>query len=124
MPSGATSSLRYSRLQRPPREVIEKLHHVLGEVGLAGHQAQVGVDARGLRVVIPGADVDVAAHAFGFLADDQRGLRVRLEPDDAVHDVDAGLLQRLRPVDVALLLEPRLELDEADDLLAGLGRRG
>ena len=45
-----------------------------------------------------------------------------LETDHAVDDVGARLLQRARPVDVGLLVEPRLQLDERHHLLAGLCR--
>ena len=48
-----------------------------------------------LRVVVAGADVAVAADAVGLVAHDERGLGVHLEPDEAVDDVDARLLQRL-----------------------------
>ena len=44
-----------------------------------------------------------------------------LETDDAVDDVHARLLELGRPGDVRLLVEARGELDERDDLLAGLG---
>ena len=44
-----------------------------------------------------------------------------LQSDDAVRDVDARLLERLRPDDVGLLVEPGLQLDERHDLFAGLG---
>ena len=48
-------------------------------------------------------------------------LRVRLEADDAVHDVGARLLQLARPDDVVRLVEARLDLDQDHDLLAALG---
>ena len=47
---------------------------------------------------------------------------MRLEPDQAVHDVHAGLFQCARPLDVGLLVEARLDLDQRDDLLARLRR--
>ena len=62
----------------------------------------------------------VAADGGALLAHDEGDLRVRLEPDDAVGDVDARLLECARPDDVRLLVEARLELDERDDLLPGL----
>ena len=52
----------------------------------------------------------------------QRCLGVGLQPDEAVHDVGAGLLQLPGPHDVGLLVEAGLDLDEDDDLLAALGR--
>jgi hypothetical protein len=44
---------------------------------------------------------------------------VRLEPDQAVHHVHACAFQCARPLDVRLLVEPRLDLDERDDLFTG-----
>ena len=46
---------------------------------------------------------------------------MRLEADEAVDHVHARLLQCARPLDVGLFVEARLDLDERDDLLAGLG---
>ena len=65
--------------------------------------------------------MDVAAQPGPLAADDERGLRVRLEPDQAVDDVGAGALELARPDDVRLLVEAGLDLDEDDDLLAALG---
>ena len=48
---------------------------------------------------------------------------MHLEIGEAVDDVDAGLLERSRPLDVAVLVEARLQLDEAHALLAVLGER-
>ncbi len=44
-----------------------------------------------------------------------------LQPDDAVHDVHAGLLQRPGLGDVGAFVETRLQLHECDHLLARLG---
>ena len=87
-----------------------------------GEQAEVGVQARGRRVVVAGADVHVVAHAVALAAHDEHALGVRLQRGQAVDDVHARLLQRVRPVDVRALVEARLELDQADRLLAALGR--
>ena len=46
---------------------------------------------------------------------------MRLQPDEAVHDVRARLLQHAGPFDVGLLVEPRFQLDERHHLLAGFG---
>ena len=74
-----------------------------------------------LRVVVAGPDVDVVAHAVALAAHDQDALGVGLQRRVAVDDVDARLLQRPRPADVRALVEARLELDQADRLLAALG---
>ena len=61
---------------------------------VAGEEPEVRVEARGLRVVVAGADVDVVAHAVALAADDEQRLGVRLHAREAVDDVHAGLLQR------------------------------
>ena len=108
-----------------PGEVVEQLGQVGAEIGVGGQQAEVLVAHGRLRVVVAGADVAVAADAVGLLAHDEEDLGVRLEADQPVHDVDAGLFEQLRPFDVGLLVESCLELDERDDLLVLLaGCRG
>jgi len=66
--------------------------------------------------------MDVVAHPVALAAHNEDTLRVRLERRMAVDDVDARLLELLRPLNVRLLVEARLELDQADRLLAALGR--
>jgi hypothetical protein len=73
---------------------------------------------RAWRVVVAGADVHVVAHAVALAAHDEHALGVGLQRRLAVDDVHAGLLQRLGPVDVHALVEARLQLDQADRLLA------
>ncbi len=63
----------------------------------------------------------VAQHPL-LLADHEGELAVRLESDEAVHDVHARLLELARPDDVVGLVEARLHLDESENLLAGLCR--
>ena len=48
-------------------------------------------------------------------------LAVRLQADEAEDDVDAGLFQLAGPDDVALLVEPGLQLDDGRHLLAVVG---
>ena len=52
---------------------------------------------RRLRVVVAGPDVDVVADAVALAADDEHALDVGLQRGDAVDDVDARLLELLRP---------------------------
>ena len=92
------------------------------EVLVAGEEPDVRVEPRGLRVVVAGPDVEVVAHAVALAPHDEHALRVRLQRRVAVDDVDARLLERARPLDVRLLVEARLQLHEADRLLAALGR--
>ena len=107
------------RRLREAGELQEQLVHVLADRRVAGEQAVVGVAARGARVVVAGAEVAVAAQAFGLAAHDHQHLGVRLVADHAVHDVRAGLLQAVGQVDVGLLVEARAQLDDDRDVLAG-----
>ncbi len=56
-------------LERPARQVVEQLDHVLRDRRVGGEQAQVGVEVGGLGVVVAGADVAVRAQPLGLLAD-------------------------------------------------------
>ena len=47
---------------------------------------------------------------------------MRLEADQPVDDVGAGLLELAGPIDVRLLIETGLDLDQDYDLLAALCR--
>src|SRR5206468_5402521 len=95
---------------------------VRADLRTAGQEAQVDVGTRSPGVVVAGADVDVPAEPAALAAHHQRGLRVRLQADQAVHHVRARLLELARPDDVRLLVEAGLDLDQHYDLLALLGR--
>ena len=102
---------------REPGDGVEDVGDIRGDVRVRGEQPQVLVGRCVRRVVVPGADVDVAPQAVLLVPDEQGELRVDLQVRDAVDDVDAGALERPRPLDVAPLVEARLQLDEADGLL-------
>ena len=86
-----------------------------------GQQTEIGVDARRPLVVVAGAEVDVAAQSLRRAPDDQADLGVRLVAAHPVDDVRPGLLERARPLDIALFVEPRRQLDEHRHLLVALG---
>ena len=113
--------MRVVALPGEPAQVVEQVADVGADALVGGEQAEVLVHARGLGVVVAGTDVGVATDAVGLVADDQRELAVRLEPDQAVDDVAARLLELAGPTDVGLLVEAGLDLDEDQHLLAGLG---
>ena len=75
-------------------DVVEEVGHVRGDLLVGGEDADVLVQARGRRVVVPGADVRVAAERVALAPHDEGHLRVDLEIGEAVHDVDARLLER------------------------------
>ena len=114
---GATISRRSARAA-VAGEVVEELREVGAERRVGREHAEVLVERRGLRVVVAGADVAVAADAVGFLAHDEQDLAVRLQAHEPVDDVDARLLEAAGPFDVRLLVEAGLELDEGHHLLA------
>ena len=103
-------------------EVVEDHVHALGDLRIAGEQAQVGVEARGDGVVIAGAEVAVAAGDAVFVAAHQHGqLAVGLEADDAVEDLHAGVFHAARPADVGGFVEAGHELDDQRGFLGGRG---
>ena len=104
-----------------PGEVVEEVGDVSGDVLVGREEADVLVGPRRDRVVVAGSDMDVAPEPVVLAPDDERRLGVDLQVREPVDDVDAGLLEGVRPLDVPPLVEARLQLDEADALLAGLG---
>src|SRR5215469_6690252 len=121
-PLGGDEEPPVGNLAAEPGEVVEQVGRVLPDSALGGEQAEVFVEPGGRRIVVPGADVAVAAQrAVGFLPDHQRHLAVGLQAYDPVHHVAAGFLQLARPADVGPLVEPGLELHDDHDLLTGLG---
>src|SRR5690606_19092675 len=103
-------------------EEVEEVGEVGADLAVAGERAQVLVDPRRGTVVVAGSGVGVRAAHTVLVAHHQSDVRVGLEPDHAIHDVHAGVLEALRPLDVALLVEAGFQLDEGHHLLAGLGR--
>ena len=105
-----------------PGQVVEEVGQVGGDLLVAREEAEVLVEPRRDRVVVPGADVRVAPQPPSA---SRRTISVPLawifSVREAVDDVDAGRLERARPLDVAPLVEAGLQLDQADRLLALLG---
>ena len=88
---------------------------------IGGEERQVGVDARGDRMIIAGADMHIGRERAALAPHHQRQLGVGLEFDEAVHDLHAGAFEVARPADIGLLVEARLQLDQRGDRLAGFG---
>ena len=72
-------------------------------------------------MVVAGPEVAVGLEAIGLLPDDQRHLGVGLQRDEAVDHLHARALEVACPADVALLVEPGLELHQCRYRLAGVG---
>ena len=105
-------------------DVVEDARHVARDHRIGGEERQVGVDARGDRMIVAGADMDIGRKRAAFAAHHQRQLGVGLELDEAVDHLHAGAFEVARPADVGLLVEARLELDQRGHRLAGFGRFG
>ncbi len=101
---------------------IEQPAGVAAGFGIGGEEAEVGIDPRGDRVIVAGAEVAVCAVGLALAAHDHRNLGVGLPVDEAVDHLHAGALELGSPEQVLLLVEPRLELDHGGDRLARLGR--
>src|SRR2546430_14811986 len=106
-------------IRRPPRSTLFPYTTLFRS---RRKQADVGVQPRGVRVVVAAPYVRVASGPPRSPAHDQRDLRVDLQGREAGDHVDACRLETLRPADVELLVEPRLELHEHRDILPVRGR--
>src|SRR5579883_2281521 len=98
------------RLFRICREVIENILDRGSDGLVASEQAQVRIKARRRGIVIPRAEMGIAANfAVRILAQDQCELGMRLQTYQAVKHLDAGILETPRPFDVRSFVETRLE---------------
>src|SRR5882724_11341046 len=80
---------------------------------------QIGVDASGHRMIIPGPGMYISREAVTLPTHDQRQFGVGLQFDKSVHDLHAGAFEISRPADVGFLIEPRLEFDQRRHRLSG-----
>ena len=106
---------------RPVRgacELVEEIADVRRQLFIPGEEAEIRVEARRYRVIVPRSNVDIAPNTAIFAACDKGELGVVLQSDQSVHDVDTGIGESLRPQDVALLVESCFQLHERDDFLA------
>ena len=101
---------------------VEDPRDVAADRRVGGEQRHVGVDARRHRVIVAGAEMAVGDQRARFAPHHHRQLGVRLQLDEAEHDLRAGALEVARPADVGLLVEARLQLDQRGDRLAGFRR--
>ena len=92
--------------------------HGAGNFRIRREQAQVGIDARRGGIVVAGSDVGVAAHAIGIAAHEQRQLAMRLQADQSVKDLHAGVFHFARPANVVGFVKARFQFDHRRDFLA------
>src|ERR687889_581490 len=97
-------------------QVVKEIRAILNQSRVVGKVGEVRVEPGGRRVVVAGAEVDVASQATSLAADDEADLGVRLQANDAVGHVYALGLQPARPGDIGLLVEACLQLHEHGNL--------
>ena len=103
-------------------QVVEQLGRIGHEVGPCGEQADVGIDVGGRAVVVARRDMQIPADLVFLLSHDQADLAMGLQLLDAVHHMDAGVLQPGGPLDVAALIEACFQLDQHRHLFTALSR--
>ena len=83
------------------RKVIENMVDGVRDVRFAGEQAEVGVETRGGRIVIPRAEMRLTANlAIGFAPRHESQFAMRFKPNHTVENLHSGFLQVARPADV------------------------
>mmetsp|Transcript_5394 Transcript_5394/g.16325 ORF Transcript_5394/g.16325 Transcript_5394/m.16325 type:complete len:850 (-) Transcript_5394:314-2863(-) len=106
------------------REVLEDVHHVPAQLGVAAEEAEVRVQASGHGVVVSRADVNVSLQGnprVPLPPHHEHALAVSLEADESVGHRAPGRLELLGVRHVPRLVEPRLELHQDGHLLPPLG---
>src|SRR5262249_2478208 len=103
-------------------EKVENVVHRGRDRFIAGKQAKVAVKTRGRWIVVSRAEVGIAAD-FSVLifADDERDLRVRLEPNQTVKNLDASVFKAARPADVGGFIEAGFQFDDYGYFFLGSG---
>ena len=103
-------------------QVVEDHVDPLGELRIAGQQAQVCVEAGSIGVVVARAQMAVAACYAVLVAAHEHGqLAMSFETDDAVEDLHSGILHAARPTNVRGFVKTRHQLDDQRGLLVGGG---
>ena len=100
------------------RELVEQTGQVFTHLRVSGEQTKVFIQAAGLGVVVSRADVAVVLELALFLTDNKCQLAVGLEPNQAIHNVNASFFKLARPADVGLLVKACLDLNQGKNLLA------
>ena len=112
----------HARITGEPGEGVEDDRDFLGDLRIGREQTEVGVDARGARMIIAGAEMHIMPEPIGIAPDDEERFAMRLQTDHAVNDMRARFLQPARPLNVGRFVEARAQFDQRGHLFAGVGR--
>ena len=102
-------------------QVVKQVDDVACEPWIAREEPDVGIQSGGAHVVIPGPNVRVTAQPGRLLAHNQRRLGMRLQAAHPKDDMGASPCQLSGPVQIALLVEPGHEFNDARHLFARFG---
>ena len=103
-------------------EQVEECGGIFTDVRAASQQAQVRIKSGGRRIVIAGAQMDIAAKPIVISTNHQTHLGMDLVSHHAVDHVNAGLFEAAGPGDVVGLVKSCLQFHHYGDLLAVLHR--
>src|SRR6202051_4195898 len=89
-----------------------------GNFGVGGEQAEVGINSSRARVVISSAEMCVLTSDSIRIAASQQGkFTMRLETDQPVKNLDAGIFQIASPADILRLVEARFQFHHGSNFL-------
>ena len=98
------------------REIVKQITGIGPDIFIAGEESKIRVSVRCRGVVIPGPQVNISANVIAFPTHHQRHFRVNLEAHEAVNNVHTFAFQGSRPLDIAFLIETRLQLHDRGHL--------
>ena len=93
-------------------QFVEHVVQIFREILVRREKSQIGIQFGSSGIVVARTYVNVAPDPALLAPDDQRGLSMRLQLDQAGNHVDARLFQPPRPSYVPLLVESGFELHE------------
>jgi len=99
-----------------PGQRVEEHGDVRGDGWITGQEREVGVDARGRRIVVAGAEMNISGEPVILTAHNQAHLGMGLQPDQSVRDVHTRPLQFFGPLNIVFFVEAGPEFDQRGDL--------
>ena len=100
-------------------EGVEDDRDFLGDLRVGREQTEVGVNARGARMVIARAEMHILPEPIGIAADDEERFAMCFQADDAINDMRARFLEPPRPLNVGGLIKARAQFHQGGNLFAG-----
>ena len=92
--------------------------HFLGQLGFAGEQAEIGINARRPRMIIPRSEMDIMTESVRIASDDEQHFAMRFQADHAIDHVGAGFFEPPRPLDVRCFIKSRAKFNDCRHLFA------